>query len=85
MLNSRNSSLLPVPFVSARKGGATTSVFLPNYLSVRCRAFVKTGDIFGEKGRAVISNTLAYSQSLNRSERCKKPLADGLQFVVIKR
>lgn len=35
--------------------------------------------------RALIYDTTAYSQSLDRSERCKEPLADGLQFVVIKR
>lgn len=35
--------------------------------------------------RALIYDTTAYSQSLDRWERCKEPLADGLQFVVIKR
>lgn len=39
----------------------------------------------GAKERAVICATPSYSQSLDRSERCKEPLADGLQFVVIKR
>ena len=39
----------------------------------------------GEKERAVIYDMPAYSQSLDRSEWCKEALADGLQFVVIKR
>lgn len=55
---------------------------LPNCLNVRRKAFATS---LGEKERAVIYDTPAYSQSLDRSERCKEPLADGLQFVVIKR
>lgn len=48
-------------------------------------AFAKTGDVFWEKRRAVISDMPAYSQSLDRSKWRKEPLADGLQFVVVKR
>lgn len=60
-------------------------VSLSNFLNVRCTAFAKTGDVFWEKRRAVISDMPAYSQSLDRSKWRKEPLADGLQFVVVKR
>lgn len=49
-----------------------------------CQVQRQAGSL-GGKERAVISDLAAYSQSLDRSQRCKEPLADGLQFVVIKR
>lgn len=45
----------------------------------------KTGKVFGGERESCHCAVPAYSQSLDRSQRCKEPLADGLQFVVIKR
>lgn len=71
-------------FLSEKEGLLPWSL-LQIVLMPDAKSLQRQATSLGEKERADIYDMPAYSQSLDWSERCKEPFADGLQFVVIKR